>query len=109
MSECGDCGRKLQDPRDKNASGWWRDECLDCLGTGAVPVLADGGWSSTGRERQLFAVVKTADGAFRAWQPHSAHGEEMAARGQSPAEAIARYAALYGDFDVVPNRGDDDE
>jgi len=32
MPECDACGDELQDPRDKNLSGWWRDECLPCIG-----------------------------------------------------------------------------
>lgn len=28
---CDDCGAELVDPRDKNASGWWRDRCLPCI------------------------------------------------------------------------------
>jgi hypothetical protein len=32
MPDCDECGGQLQDPRDKNASGWWRDRCLPCIG-----------------------------------------------------------------------------
>lgn len=31
MATCESCGDPLQDPRDKNASGWWRDRCLPCI------------------------------------------------------------------------------
>ena len=31
MPNCDNCGNELQDPRDKNAAGWWRDECLPCI------------------------------------------------------------------------------
>lgn len=31
MPECARCGESLETPRDKNASGWWRDRCLPCI------------------------------------------------------------------------------
>ena len=31
MTDCDECGDELRDPRDKNASGWWRDRCLPCI------------------------------------------------------------------------------
>jgi len=31
MPDCESCGHDLQDPRDKNAAGWWRDRCLPCI------------------------------------------------------------------------------
>jgi len=30
-STCDSCGDKLQDPRDKDKGGWWRDRCMDCI------------------------------------------------------------------------------
>jgi hypothetical protein len=35
MPECDECGSELVDPIDKNASGWWRDYCLACIGAKA--------------------------------------------------------------------------
>jgi len=31
MPECNCCNEELEDPRDKNKSGWWRDDCLKCI------------------------------------------------------------------------------
>jgi len=31
MTDCDICGDPLEAPRDKNAAGWWRDECLPCI------------------------------------------------------------------------------
>ena len=31
MSECDRCGNYLEDPRDKNSAGHWRDACLPCI------------------------------------------------------------------------------
>jgi len=31
MSECERCGDSLQDPRDKDNRGWWRDKCYPCI------------------------------------------------------------------------------
>jgi len=43
MPNCDDCGDPLQDPRDKNTTGWWRDRCLPCIEQAAPDV---------GRERR---------------------------------------------------------
>jgi len=31
MSVCDRCGNYLEDPRDKNSAGHWRDACLPCI------------------------------------------------------------------------------
>lgn len=38
MPDCETCGETLEDPRDKNASGWWRDRCLPCIAADAPDV-----------------------------------------------------------------------
>ena len=41
MPDCENCGDVLEDPRDKNAAGWWRDRCLPCIAADAQTAPAD--------------------------------------------------------------------
>jgi len=41
MPNCDECGDALHDPRDKNASGWWRDRCLPCIREQTPDVTRD--------------------------------------------------------------------
>jgi len=38
MPDCEVCDDPLEDPRDKNAAGWWRDRCLPCIAEAAPDV-----------------------------------------------------------------------
>jgi len=38
MTDCDECGAPLEDPRDKDAGGWWRDRCMECIEAAAPDV-----------------------------------------------------------------------
>jgi len=95
MTDCDDCEDPLQDPRDKNMSGWWRDRCLPCIRQEHSRAMTDGGWNQTDRFRFHITVEETDDDRYRAFE--QASDRELYGRGPTPPSAVARYLALVSD------------
>jgi len=92
MPDCDDCGDELQDPRDKNKAGWWRDYCLPCIRREHGRAMTDGGWSSMGRLRVSITIEETDDGQYRAWE--EASERDLYGRGDTAPEAVEHYCQL---------------